>query len=71
MKLHANAALSWSARRRLAERVVVEGWTLTGAAEAAAQFVGFAEGKRAPPSAHQPPATHLSDVSVRSGPDPV
>src|SRR5712671_5477300 len=35
MKLHANAALSWSGRRRLAERVVVEGWTLTAAAGAA------------------------------------
>ena len=35
MKLHANAALSWSGRRRLAERVVVEGWTLAAAAEAA------------------------------------
>jgi transposase InsO family protein len=35
MKLHANAALSWSGRRRLAERVVVQGWTLTAAAEAA------------------------------------
>ncbi len=35
MKLHGNAALSWSGRRRLAERVVVKGWTLTAAAEAA------------------------------------
>ena len=35
MRLHANAALSWSGRRRLAERVVVEGWALTTAAEAA------------------------------------
>jgi transposase InsO family protein len=35
MELHANAALSWSGRRLLAERVVVEGWTLTAAAEAA------------------------------------
>jgi transposase InsO family protein len=35
MKLHANAALSWNGRRRLVERVVVEGWTLTAAAEAA------------------------------------
>ena len=35
MKLHANAALSWSGRRVLAERVVVEGWTLTAAAAAA------------------------------------
>ena len=34
MKLHRNAALSWSGRRRLAERVVVEGWTLRAAAEA-------------------------------------
>jgi transposase InsO family protein len=35
MKLHRNAALSWNGRRRLAQRVVVEGWTLTAAAEAA------------------------------------
>jgi transposase InsO family protein len=35
MKLHRNAALSWSGRRRLAERVAVEGWTLRAAAEAA------------------------------------
>jgi transposase InsO family protein len=35
MRLHGNAALSWSGRRRLAERVVVEGWTLTAAARAA------------------------------------
>jgi transposase len=35
MKLHGNAALSWTGRRRLAERVVVEGWTLTPAAAAA------------------------------------
>ena len=35
MKLHGNAALSWSGRRRLAERVVVEGWTVVAAAAAA------------------------------------
>jgi transposase InsO family protein len=35
MKLHGNAALSWHGRRRLVRRVVVEGWTLTAAAEAA------------------------------------
>jgi transposase InsO family protein/transposase len=35
MELHRNAALSWSGRRLLAERVVVQGWTLTAAAEAA------------------------------------
>ena len=35
MRLHANAALSWSGRRVLAERVVVDGWTLTAAAKAA------------------------------------
>jgi transposase InsO family protein len=35
MKLHGNAALSWSGRRRLAERVIVEGWTLRAAAGAA------------------------------------
>src|SRR5437764_4727487 len=32
MKLHGNAALSWSGRQRLAERVVGEGWTLVAAA---------------------------------------
>jgi transposase InsO family protein len=35
MRLHGNAALSWQGRRRLARRVVIEGWTLTRAAEAA------------------------------------
>jgi transposase InsO family protein len=35
MKLHANAALSLNGRRRLCERVIVDGWTLTKAAEAA------------------------------------
>src|SRR5215207_10069663 len=35
MKLHGNAALSWSGRRRLAERVLVEGWTLSAAAASA------------------------------------
>jgi transposase InsO family protein len=35
MKLHANAALSWSGRRLLAERVLVDRWTLSAAAEAA------------------------------------
>jgi transposase InsO family protein len=35
MKLHANAALSWSGRRLLVERVLVQGWTLTAAAAAA------------------------------------
>jgi transposase InsO family protein len=34
MKLHRNAALSWSGRRRLALLVVVDGWTLTAAAGA-------------------------------------
>jgi len=34
MNLHANAALSWSGRRRLCELVVVEGWTVAGAAAA-------------------------------------
>ena len=34
MELHRNAALSWSGRRRLCERILVEGWTLTAAAEA-------------------------------------
>ena len=35
MKLHANAALSWNGRRLLVERVLVDRWTLTAAAEAA------------------------------------
>ena len=35
MKLHANAALSWSGRRLLVQRVLVSGWTVTAAAEAA------------------------------------
>ena len=35
MKLHGNAALSCQGRRRLARRVVEEGWTVTAAAEAA------------------------------------
>jgi transposase InsO family protein len=35
MNLHRNAALSWQGRRRLVERVVLEGWTLRAAAEAA------------------------------------
>ena len=35
MKLHGNAALSSRGRRRLVERVVVEGWTLAAAAAAA------------------------------------
>jgi len=35
MRLHGNAALSWQGRRRLVARVVVEGWTLAAAAEAA------------------------------------
>ena len=35
MKLHRNAALSWSGRRLLAERVLVEGWTVRAAAGAA------------------------------------
>src|SRR5262245_29387589 len=35
MRLHANAALSWSGRRVLAVRVVEEGWTVVGAAAAA------------------------------------
>src|SRR5947208_1145868 len=34
MKLHANAALSWTGRRRLCELVVDEGWTLVAAAAA-------------------------------------
>jgi transposase InsO family protein len=35
MKLYRNAALSWSGRRVLVERVLVEGWTVRAAAEAA------------------------------------
>jgi len=35
MKLHGNAALSWQGRRRMAEHVVLEGWTMKAAAQAA------------------------------------
>jgi transposase InsO family protein len=35
MKLHRNAALSWSGRRLVAVRVLEQGWTLTAAAAAA------------------------------------
>jgi transposase InsO family protein len=35
MRLHGNAALSWSGRRLLARRVLDQGWTLAAAAEAA------------------------------------
>jgi transposase InsO family protein len=35
MKLHRNAALSWNGRRRLAQRVINHGWTVTAAARAA------------------------------------
>jgi transposase InsO family protein len=35
MRLHRNAALSWSGRRLLAERVLEQGWTLRAAAGAA------------------------------------
>jgi transposase InsO family protein len=35
MNLHANAALSWSGRRRLCELVVEEGWTVVAAAASA------------------------------------
>jgi transposase InsO family protein len=35
MNLHANAALSWTGRRRLCELVVDDGWTVTAAARAA------------------------------------
>src|SRR4029453_3227315 len=35
MKLHRNAALSWRGRHQLAQHVVVEGWTVRAAAEAA------------------------------------
>jgi transposase InsO family protein len=35
MNLHANAALSWTGRRRLCELVVVDGWTVAAAAASA------------------------------------
>ena len=35
MRLHGNAALSWQGRRRLAQLVVVDGWTVSAAADAA------------------------------------
>ena len=39
MKLHRKAALSWRGRRELARRVLVDGWTLAAAAEAAGASV--------------------------------
>jgi transposase InsO family protein len=42
MKLHRNAALSWSGRRRLCEFVVDDGWSLTAAAAASGVSVGCA-----------------------------
>jgi transposase len=42
MKLHRNAALSWSGGRKLAERVVVEGWSVSAAAAAAGVSVRYA-----------------------------
>ena len=39
MNLHANAALSWSGRRRLCELVVDQGWTITAAAASASVSV--------------------------------
>src|SRR5215216_2555389 len=41
MKLHGNAALSWSGRRLLAERVVVQRWTLTAPADRVAVIVSL------------------------------
>ena len=35
MRLHGNAALSWSGRRVVAQRVIDQGWTLRQAAGAA------------------------------------
>jgi transposase len=76
MKLHRNAALSWRGRRQLAERVVVEGWTLKAAAEAAAVSVRCArkwvgryrqEGERACSTAPRPPQR----VANRTPPDRV
>ncbi len=43
MDLHGNAALSWSGRRELARRVVVDGWTVRAAAEAAGVSVRCAQ----------------------------
>ena len=43
MRLHGNAALSWKGRRRLAMRVVEEGWTFSAAAEAAGVSVRCAQ----------------------------
>ena len=37
MNLHANAALSWSGRRRLCELVVDEGWTVGSCIRAATE----------------------------------
>jgi transposase len=42
MKLHANAALSWSGRRRLCLLVVDDGWTVVAAAAAMGVSVRYA-----------------------------
>src|SRR5438105_3817614 len=54
MKLHANAALSWTGRRRLCELVVDEGLTIVAAAAASAGVVESARTTRR--SAVTPPA---------------
>ena len=64
MQLHGNAALSLNQRRRLAHRVVDEGWTLAEAAAAAEVSVRTAqkwaaryrfEGTAASSTVHPPP----------------
>jgi transposase InsO family protein len=76
MKLHGNAALSWSGRRRLVEQVVVEGTTVTVAAAAAGvsvrcarKWVGryLAEGERGLHDRSSAPKR----VANRTGPDRV
>ncbi len=49
MKLHGNAALSLNQRRRLAERVVKEGWSLTSAARKWARRYRLGRSSRAQP----------------------
>jgi hypothetical protein len=58
MNLHANAALSWTGRRRLCELVVDQGWTVTAAA-----VTGPGDGRAARTLAEEP---HPSSVLART-----
>ncbi len=78
MRLHRNAALSWSGRRLLAVRVLEQGWTITAAAAAAGvsvrcarKWVGDTERPAKPASliALQRPAGRQSHLARAGGGD--